>query len=829
MKKNYFCSVFKAFGILPIILLSVVLAYGAYVANNPQILSIENADMVKGCFYFLFIGTAIVGMADVKSPKVGFIDYVRVIGFIGGLGAAIFSFVGKMEVAPYIYLAAAAVCAIELIVRFIFAKEESINCGFKQYNAAVANKFNPIILGLVSLLVVILVSVLFDKLDTVFKYVNEYGVSFAIVMVLFSLILSSVKKNDKPCLYDALLYISFYSILMLLICSFDILGASLIKEVALIFIASAISILLRGQSFDGEVVASKSKINKYYAGLYSKYDITLSVFISVLLVAAVVIPTIKADELNELFKIAGLKQINFGDLHDVLIYVGAGVVALLIVVLIIARNFKAKEIKFVDKVLNVIGYTMMIAIAFVVVALAKIDFNFSVIFDSIPFIIILAVGLVAFIFCLIVQCIRYANYQGEAVETSAEEVAEETAEDDEEFMAALDNIPESNEEEVIEAEEAPAEEVVEEVVYVDEQGNEINPEDIEGVVVEEAPAEEVVEEVVYVDEQGNEIDPDDVPEEIREVHEPEEEDDDDDDDDVAEDGDDEVEEVVVEVQAKERDIIMPEVSVVDENGQPKKIKRKFNARMMFASYETKEYYNEIKNYLIMYRAKGRNSSRCETFRYKGLVAKVALAGKSIKVCLAIDPQSLQGTKYRIKDVSEKRQYVEVPTMIKVRSARGLKYFKELVDIMMAARGVKPKKNYQPTNFMPSLIPNGEAILGTLGMSTDYLYPTMNARGIPAELPDDLADYLPVIQGDELDGEEVEASVYLDTLCNHFVDGDEITIDLLKEVHIVNEGNVLRIKARGTLDRKLIIYAEYIDSDALKMLLCTNCTVVKIVR
>ena len=58
-------------------------------------------------------------------------------------------------------------------------------------------------------------------------------------------------------------------------------------------------------------------------------------------------------------------------------------------------------------------------------------------------------------------------------------------------------------------------------------------------------------------------------------------------------------------------------------------------------------------------------------------SEMCIRDRSIKVCLAIDPQSLVGTKYRYKDVSAKKQYAEVPTMIKVRSARGLKYFKEL--------------------------------------------------------------------------------------------------------------------------------------------------------
>ena len=390
------------------------------------------------------------------------------------------------------------------------------------------------------------------------------------------------------------------------------------------------------------------------------------------------------------------------------------------------------------------------------------------------------------------------------------------------------------EEPVVEEEPEAVEELIEE-----EAIEEVAEEVIEEEAVEEETVEEVAEEfeeeveevIIYVDEDGNEISAEELAllqaQEAEE--EAEEEEDDDDDDDETEEEALEAEEEVVE-EAKEKGIIMPEVQILDEDGNPKKIKRKFNTRMMFAPYETKEFYNEIKNYLLMYRAKGRYSARCETFRYKGLIAKVSLGGKSIKVCLALDPALVAQTpKYRFKDVSNKKQYAEVPVMIKVRSARGLKYFKELVDIMMANRLVKPKRNFVPTNYIASLIPNGEAILGTLGLSTDYLQSTINVRGIPAEMPSDLHEYLPIIVGEDLVDEELEAAVYLDTLCNHFNDGDEVTLEKLKELHIVNKGNVLRVKARGTLDRKLIIYAETFDDDALKMLLCTNCTAVKIIR
>ena len=250
---------------------------------------------------------------------------------------------------------------------------------------------------------------------------------------------------------------------------------------------------------------------------------------------------------------------------------------------------------------------------------------------------------------------------------------------------------------------------------------------------------------------------------------------------------------------------------------------------MYALPETKDYYSEIKNYLVMYRCKGRYSSRCETFRYKGLVAKVALGGKAVKVFLAIDPTSLEGSKYHYRDMSEKKQYVEVPTMIKVRSPRGLKYFKELVDLLMAARAVKPKRGFEPTDYTADLVPNGEAILGKLGLSRDVLGKPMTVSSLPDGIPDNIEDYIPAIQGEPLEEDEQPATVYLDTLCSHFMEGEEVTIDVLKSLHVVTAGNVIHVKARGAMDRSLKIYAEYFDADALKVLMATNSTAVKVLH
>ena len=256
------------------------------------------------------------------------------------------------------------------------------------------------------------------------------------------------------------------------------------------------------------------------------------------------------------------------------------------------------------------------------------------------------------------------------------------------------------------------------------------------------------------------------------------------------------------------------------------------SNLMVAPAETKANFNEVKNYLMMYGAVEKLISRCETFRIndnKTLIAKVAIGGKSIKIFLAIDPLTLEGTKYKYKDYSAKKAYTDVPTLIKVRSARSMKYFKEIVDMMMARFGVEKSEEFESADYLNSLIPNGQAILGKLRLPAECLVESVDAKEIPADIPEGLIEQLHVLEAEALDEEKVEANVYLDTVANNFENGDLVNIDVLKSKHIVKQGNTIRVKARGTLNKQITIYAEEFDDDAVKMLLATNCTAIRIVR
>ena len=131
----------------------------------------------------------------------------------------------------------------------------------------------------------------------------------------------------------------------------------------------------------------------------------------------------------------------------------------------------------------------------------------------------------------------------------------------------------------------------------------------------------------------------------------------------------------------------------------KKKNRPFDQKLIRSEERVQELYNEIKNYLMRYKCKSRYQNKCETFRNRGIIARITLIGKTLKVYLALDPKPLIDTKYHILDASEIKKYNNVPTLLRVRSNRSLKYCKELIDMIMQSKNVKVKEDYDFVDFV----------------------------------------------------------------------------------------------------------------------------------
>ena len=855
MKKNYLVSYFKSFGIIATLAVIILFAVAGVFLYQMDFLKENYATLAQAAIIAVMFGGAIIGFSGLRHDRVNVTDFIRVSFFVANIVLGVLALVsGAHMVAMIMYFAAAFVFLVEVIVRFTAITADAGQIGMKAYFSALGYRYNPICLVVLGMAVAVVLGILGKNgvLAKLYTAQTKFYILGGAAALLGVLLVSAMDRDSDTNWLDAILTVVFVGSIY----SPAILAASLTAPVAkallIIILLATSGLIVRSVFYNKDIIydTNRDKARTYYRNIFSKYNVLAAVVISIIAIGLVAIATAYALGTGDLYRLM-LNNVKL-PAGAVTVYLTSGIALLiglvLTALLFVFRNFRSTEPIKTDWVLISLILATGLGLPFFI-SMAITDF--TILTSNILLLVVGIAYIVFFILGVVIQILRIRNFdpmaaviakeaeekiQQKKEEKQAAKEAEEQAEreekerkekedpfalteEDEAIYAAEYGEEEKKKEEPeeqgnpYEEEEAPAEEEVAEEEVVEEEA----PAEEEAPTEEEAPAEETqdefdaflnsvpekeeapaeeaapaaeeapAEEAEEEDEEEEEENPYDEEEEAQEEEAPEHE------------------------KTLESSIEVQEYVAVDENGQPKKIKRKFNTKMMFAPYETKEYYNEVKNYLMMYRAKGRCSARCESFRYKGLVAKLALGGKAIKVFLALDPAIIeQYPKYRLKDVSEKKQYAEVPVMIKVRSDRALKYCKELIDLMFANRLVKPKRNFEPTNFITQLIPNGEAILGNLGMEAWYLQDTM-------------------IPGDPLDEEEEEAVVYLDTLCLHFEEGSVIQLDMLKSAHICQKGNILRVKARGTLDRKLIIYAEKFDDDALKMILCTNGTAIRIVR
>ncbi|MCQ2413901.1 MAG: hypothetical protein MJ082_03775 [Clostridia bacterium] len=117
---------------------------------------------------------------------------------------------------------------------------------------------------------------------------------------------------------------------------------------------------------------------------------------------------------------------------------------------------------------------------------------------------------------------------------------------------------------------------------------------------------------------------------------------------------------------------------------PVRYRTSFMSRLIQSQGEVQDYYTEIKNALLSYKGvKARMSWNIETFN-KGRqpLAKINCKGKTLMLYLALEPSEYNVNKYHFSNLSEKPKFAMVPLMMKVRSARSLKYALELIEELM---------------------------------------------------------------------------------------------------------------------------------------------------
>lgn len=254
-------------------------------------------------------------------------------------------------------------------------------------------------------------------------------------------------------------------------------------------------------------------------------------------------------------------------------------------------------------------------------------------------------------------------------------------------------------------------------------------------------------------------------------------------------------------------------------------KRSYFNKLKFTSDNTKYYYNELKNALLLYGLKGRVTRRNEIFRKSGLVAKISISGKSLRLHLALDPhdEKFDVNRYHHFSLEDKRQYRDVPFTVKVKSNLGLKRALELIEICVTGLNLKKRTKPVRQDFLADLKIDGLAIFEKLGITnllagsaTTECVNEFGKDGVPTI--EEVLKFIPVQKRTPIVDENNVEVVYLDTVVN-YIKENEVSLESLKDVNnIPLKTEKLVVKVHNALNRPLVVICDEIDETAAIMVL-----------
>ncbi len=146
-----------------------------------------------------------------------------------------------------------------------------------------------------------------------------------------------------------------------------------------------------------------------------------------------------------------------------------------------------------------------------------------------------------------------------------------------------------------------------------------------------------------------------------------------------------------------------EPEVVEQASDEEKVARiPFANRVMALDDEMKDAYNELKEEAISYGLKSRLSISGDTFRlHTKTYFKIIVAGKGLKLYMALDPHDYKDSTIPVKDAGTKNLYKDIPLVFKIKSPLSLKRAKSLIKDVCEKDGLV-KTDVEHFNYVSQL-------------------------------------------------------------------------------------------------------------------------------
>ena len=137
------------------------------------------------------------------------------------------------------------------------------------------------------------------------------------------------------------------------------------------------------------------------------------------------------------------------------------------------------------------------------------------------------------------------------------------------------------------------------------------------------------------------------------------------------------------------EVVVPVAAPAEEGEKQVYERLSFGERLLQSDQEILDLYNELKNEILSYGVKSRVSANGDTFRlHKKMYVRITVAGKSLKLYFALNPDDYKDSKIPVQDAGHKDLYAEIPLVFKVRSGLSVRRCKELIQDVMEKDGLE---------------------------------------------------------------------------------------------------------------------------------------------
>ena len=288
--------------------------------------------------------------------------------------------------------------------------------------------------------------------------------------------------------------------------------------------------------------------------------------------------------------------------------------------------------------------------------------------------------------------------------------------------------------------------------------------------------------------------------------------------------------------------------------------RSFSAKLIQSEDRVKRYYSELKNCILEYKkVVPRVSWRHESFRYgRPSVAKFVIRGKTLCLCLALNPADYAESKYIVDDMSRYVKFAGTPLLYRIKNDRRCRYAKELIAKLFdgAERAEREEEDFSriPYEETQALVEKGLIKI----VSYEELAIPEQSEGEPEKLVEEEFEDDDDFEGEDFEDEdedeleEVSASdvsslmaddraklrvqqgegysdrtrsgvVNIDTLGRFFEEGEKVTLEEIKKrvPYVPKNITYIKVLARGTLSKPLVVVADDFSLEAVKMIVLTG--------